>query len=126
MAEVALAVVLVVGAGLLMRSFQKLMTVDAGFNRERLTTFGVVLPGAAYPKAEARVAFFNRLHGPAARVPGVTGRRRDDRPAAEPPGQRERHRLRGLHAAPGSAGRERRLLPDRHARLPEDDGDSRS
>ena len=46
MAEVALAVVLVVGAGLLMRSFQKLMTVDPGFNRERLTTFGVVLPGA--------------------------------------------------------------------------------
>ena len=46
MAEVALAVVLVVGAGLLIRSFQKLMTVDPGFNRERMLTFGVVLPGA--------------------------------------------------------------------------------
>ena len=54
MAEVALAVVLVVGAGLLLRSFQKLMTVDPGFNRERMLTFGVVLPGAAYPKPEQR------------------------------------------------------------------------
>ena len=56
MAEVALAVVLVVGAGLLIRSFQKLMTVDPGFNRERMMTFGVVLPGAAYRKTESRAS----------------------------------------------------------------------
>jgi putative ABC transport system permease protein len=73
MAEVALAVVLVVGAGLLLRSFQKLMTVDAGFNREHLTTFGVVLPGAAYQKAADRVAFFNRLLGRFREMPGVAG-----------------------------------------------------
>jgi predicted permease len=72
MAEVALAVVLVVGAGLLMRSFQKLMTVDAGFNRERLTTFGVVLAGAGYRKGEDRVAFFNRLQDRLREYPGVT------------------------------------------------------
>src|SRR3954447_24318802 len=72
MAEVALAVVLVVGAGLLMRSFQKLMTVDAGFNRERLTTFGVVLPGATYPKPEQRVAFFERLQERLRQYPGVS------------------------------------------------------
>jgi predicted permease len=73
MAEVALAVVLVVGAGLLIRSFQKLMTVDPGFNRERMTTFGVVLPGAAYPKGESRVAFFNQLSSRLGQLPGVTG-----------------------------------------------------
>ena len=73
MAEVALAVVLVVGAGLLLRSFQKLMTVDAGFNREHLTTFGVVLSGATYGKSEDRVAFFNRLLGRFREMPGVTG-----------------------------------------------------
>jgi len=73
MAEVALAVVLVVGAGLLMRSFQKLMTVDAGFDRERLTTFGVVLPGPSYQKGEQRVAFFNRLQDQLRQYPGVTG-----------------------------------------------------
>jgi predicted permease len=73
MAEVALAVVLVVGAGLLIRSFQKLMTVDPGFNRERMTTFGVVLPGAVYPKPEARVAFFERLGERLRQQPGVSG-----------------------------------------------------
>jgi putative ABC transport system permease protein len=73
MAEVALAVVLVVGAGLLLRSFQKLMTVDAGFNREHLTTFGVVLSGATYQKGVDRVAFFNRLLGRFREMPGVTG-----------------------------------------------------
>jgi predicted permease len=73
MAEVALAVVLVVGAGLLIRSFQKLMTVDPGFNRERMTTFGVVLPGAVYPKPESRVAFFERLGERLRQQPGVSG-----------------------------------------------------
>lgn len=73
MAEVALAVVLVVGAGLLMRSFQKLMTVDAGFNREHLTTFGVVLPPASYRKGEDRVAFLDRLQDRLREFPGVTG-----------------------------------------------------
>jgi predicted permease len=72
MAEVALAVVLVVGAGLLMRSFQKLMTVDAGFNRESLTTFGVVLPAASYRKGEQRVAFFDQLQDRLRQYPGVT------------------------------------------------------
>ncbi len=48
MSEVALAVVLVIGAGLLLRSFWNLMTVDAGFNRSRLVTFGLVLPSATY------------------------------------------------------------------------------
>jgi putative ABC transport system permease protein len=73
MAEVALAVVLVVGAGLLLRSFQKLMTVDPGFKREHMTTFGVVLPGAAYPKGDVRVAFFDRLMTRLRELPGVTG-----------------------------------------------------
>ncbi len=72
MAEVALAVVLVVGAGLLMRSFQKLMTVDAGFNREQLTTFGVVLPQASYQKGVDRVAFINRLQDRLREYPGVS------------------------------------------------------
>lgn len=73
MAEVALAVVLVVGAGLLLRSFQKLMEVDPGFNRAQLTTFGVVLPNAQYRAAQPRVDFFDRLTSKLAELPGVTG-----------------------------------------------------
>src|SRR5262249_41485970 len=73
MAEVALAVILVVGAGLLIRSLEKLMTADPGFNREHLTTFGLVLPAATYPNADGRVAFFDRLTDRLRQFPGVTG-----------------------------------------------------
>jgi putative ABC transport system permease protein len=60
-AEVALAVVLVIGAGLLIRSFWNLMSVQAGFNRNQLVTFGVVLPGATYRTPQSSVDFFTRL-----------------------------------------------------------------
>jgi predicted permease len=71
MAEVALAVVLVIGAGLLLRSFWNLMTVDAGFNRSQLTTFGIVLPTTTYRTPQSRVDFFLRLNTSLMAVPGV-------------------------------------------------------
>src|SRR5262249_41550828 len=71
MAEVALAVVLVIGAGLLMRSFWNLVNVDAGFDRSRLVTFGLVLPGATYRESQSAVDFFNRLDRRLADTPGV-------------------------------------------------------
>jgi predicted permease len=61
MAEVALAVVLVIGAGLLLRSFWNLMTVNAGFDRSRLVTFGLVLTGPTYRTPQSIVDFFDRL-----------------------------------------------------------------
>ena len=72
-AEVALAVVLVIGAGLLLRSFWNLMNVDAGFNRTRLSTFGLVLPTTTYQNAQARVSFFERLNAQLRQIPGVQG-----------------------------------------------------
>ena len=72
-AEVALAVVLVIGAGLLLRSFWNLMSVDAGFNRSRLSTFGLVLPTTTYQNAQSRVAFFQRLNQQLTQIPGVHG-----------------------------------------------------
>jgi putative ABC transport system permease protein len=71
MSEIALAVVLVVGAGLLLRSFWNLMTVDAGFRRSQLTTFGLVLPNAVYREPQARVDFFRRLLTDLRAMPGV-------------------------------------------------------
>jgi len=70
-AEVALAVVLVAGAALLMRSFWNLMRVDAGFDRTSLVTFGVVLPNASYQQPERRVAFFRDLAERLRAIPGV-------------------------------------------------------
>ena len=70
-AEMAFAVMLVVGAGLLLRSFWNLMRVDSGFDRSKLTTFGIVLPGASYRDSTRPVAFFNQLTSQLAAVPGV-------------------------------------------------------
>jgi len=71
MSEIALAVVLVIGAGLLLRSFWNLMQVDAGFKRTELVTFGLVLPTSIYQAPQARVDFFQRLTGQLREVPGV-------------------------------------------------------
>ena len=70
-AEVALAVMLVVGAGLMLRSFWNLMQVDSGFDRSRLVTFGLSLTGAAYPELPRRTEFFAGLTGRLATLPGV-------------------------------------------------------
>ena len=68
--EVALAVTLVVGAGLLIRSFFNLTRVDMGFNRSELSTFGVVLPGLKY-NPQQRVDFYSRLQTRLRALPGV-------------------------------------------------------
>ena len=68
--EVALAVMLVVGAGLLVRTVYNLTHVDAGFNRSRLVTFSVTLPRAAYPRPSVRWQAYQTLLG---RLRGIGG-----------------------------------------------------
>jgi predicted permease len=70
-AEVALAVALVVGAGLLLRTVDNLSRVDAGFDRSRLVTFAVSLPAARYPMPADRRTFQQRLMDQLAATPGV-------------------------------------------------------
>ena len=70
-AEVALAVMLVVGAGLMLRSFWKLMRFDSGFDRTNLATFGLVLPAATYQDQPRRVGFFNEIVNRLKATPGV-------------------------------------------------------
>ena len=69
--EIALAVMLVIGAGLLLRSFRNLTTVDAGFDASDLVTFGLVMPQASYPEAQRRVQFLAELRQKLAAIPGV-------------------------------------------------------
>ena len=73
MAEVALAVMLVVGAGLMLRTVVNLMQVDAGFDRAPLTTFALDLPTAAYADGPAVVRFFDGLGARLRQAPGVAG-----------------------------------------------------
>jgi len=71
-AETALAVVLLVGAGLLLRSFLRMSSVELGFDPTRVQTFNISLPVAKYPQPEQRAAFVERLIANAAAQPGVT------------------------------------------------------
>jgi putative ABC transport system permease protein len=71
--EMALAVVLLVGAGLMLRSFEQLQRVDLGFRSDHLFTARVGLWGPRYQPAQARVDFFAQLMDRIAAQPGVTG-----------------------------------------------------
>ncbi|HVQ28633.1 MAG TPA: ADOP family duplicated permease, partial [Vicinamibacteria bacterium] len=71
-AETALAVVVVVGAGLLLRTVQNLTSVDAGFDRSRLVTFSITLPRATFGLL-ARVRAYQELLDRLRAVPGVKG-----------------------------------------------------
>lgn len=71
MAEVALAVMLVIGAGLMLRTVANLTRVDAGFDRSRLVTFQMALPTANYPQPLERSQMYERLLGKLRAVPGV-------------------------------------------------------
>ena len=70
-AEIALAVMLVIGAGLLIRSFRNLTAVDAGFDTADRVTFGLVLPPAAYPDFQRRVNFYSDVLRALEEIPGV-------------------------------------------------------
>ena len=69
--EVALALVLLVGAGLLIRSFWKLQQADPGFNPERVLTASLSLPNARYGDAPKVTAFQQQLLERVAALPGV-------------------------------------------------------
>ena len=70
-AEIALAVMLVIGAGLLIRTFKNLTSVDAGFDAENRVTFGLVLPAAAYPDSQRATDVITNLMRKLDEIPGV-------------------------------------------------------
>src|SRR5437016_8867116 len=69
--EVATTMVLLVGAGLMIRSFYRLENVNPGFSYEHLTSFTVSLPQKKYATEEQRSAFFNSLLENIRTLPGV-------------------------------------------------------
>src|SRR6476646_5767630 len=71
-AEVALSLVLVVGAVLLVDSFRRLQSVDPGFRAEGITTFFVGLPPGSYPDVERQTVFFQNAIEKLKALPGVT------------------------------------------------------
>ncbi len=71
MAEVALSIVPVVGAGLTMRSFARLMADETGYDSEGVLIASVSLPRASYPEPEELTAFYDRLLERVQGMPGV-------------------------------------------------------
>ena len=69
--EIAVALVLLVGAGLLLRSFHSLSRVDTGIRTERLLTFDMALTGERARSPQSRLAFYERALAAIAALPGV-------------------------------------------------------
>jgi len=69
--QVALSLLLLIGAGLLVRSFSKLLSVDPGFDPRNVLTMNVSLPAVKYAEAEKQIAFFDELLRRVAALPGT-------------------------------------------------------
>lgn len=69
--EMVLAVMLLAGAGLFVRSFTKLASVDPGFHAAQALTFELSLPDVRYEKEDQQLAFFDQLLPRLRSIPGV-------------------------------------------------------
>jgi putative ABC transport system permease protein len=70
--EITLSLVLLIGAGLLIRSFVRLMRAEPGFDSSNVVVMNLSLAGERYEKTRARVDFYQRLLGKIESLPGVT------------------------------------------------------
>jgi len=71
-AEMAMAMVLLIGAGLLLRSFARLLDVKPGFTTENLLTMQVGLPNTSYQQPQKRIQFFQQLEATLKAAPEVS------------------------------------------------------
>jgi putative ABC transport system permease protein len=69
--EIALSLVLLIGAGLLLRSFDQMLKVNKGFDAQGVLTFDLLLPSTRYAKPEQRVNFVRQLSEGLNSIPGV-------------------------------------------------------
>ncbi|HEU4389561.1 MAG TPA: ABC transporter permease, partial [Blastocatellia bacterium] len=70
-AEIAIAMVLLVGAGLLLATFQKLQRVDLGYDANHVLTASIDIPESRYPKPDQAARFYSALIEKAKTLPGV-------------------------------------------------------
>src|SRR5262249_54987395 len=71
MGEVALSLVLLIGAGLLLNSFARLVTVNPGFRSDHLLTMRITLPAYTYPDGHRVTAFYQDVVQRVSSLPGV-------------------------------------------------------
>jgi predicted permease len=71
--EVALALILLIASGLLVRSFIRLVNVDPGYETEKILYVGTALPPGKYPRPEQRLAAYQQLEDALKSISGVEG-----------------------------------------------------
>lgn len=69
--QVAVAFALLVGAGLVLQSFQRMLGLDTGFSKTGVASFDLTFRGPVYEKGEARLAVYRQLEERLGRLPGV-------------------------------------------------------
>jgi predicted permease len=102
--EVALALVLLVGAGLFLRSLQRLQEVNPGFEPRGLMSAQISLSPAAYGNAERQIAFFQRVTEGLSHAPGVESAAAVDRLPFSDTGNASSFEIEGQPLAPGDPG----------------------
>ena len=106
-AETALSLILLVGAGLMLRSFQRLLAVNPGFNPDRVLTLRVPLPAAITAKPQQPL-YYTRILDRLASLPGLNSA---GLIAPLPAGRRRRQ----LHLRGGGSSPAQRRTPAREA-----------
>lgn len=99
-AEVALTLVLLVGAGLLLKSFSRIQAVDLGFRPERLLLGQISFPAQSYPNPKMRAAFAETLLPRLEAIPGVSAAALNTAPPMSP-GWKTLFFVPGRQSAPG-------------------------
>ena len=100
-AEVALALVLLISAGLLVRSFGKLLDVRPGFDPQNVITLRTSLPGTQYDKAAKVAAFYDQVIARVSALPGVLHAGAAYQTPFTPGADNSIFNIRGRQAAPG-------------------------
>jgi putative ABC transport system permease protein len=101
--EVAMALVLLTGAGLMLKTMVKLHGIDVGFRPDHLLTLRTTLPGQVYSDPARRVAFFDRVLEAVRALPGVENAAYNSQLPFQSIGNTQGYRVEGRQFTPGEA-----------------------
>ncbi len=102
--EVAAALVLMVGAGLMLQTVARLRAIDIGFRPERLLTLRTTLPRTKYQDPAKRIGFYHRVLQGVRALPGVENVGYTSNPPFRSQGDTQSYRVEGRDLIPGVAG----------------------
>lgn len=102
--EVAAALVLLVGAGLMLQTLARLRAIDIGFRSDHLLTVRTVIPRAKYQDSAKRLAFFERIVEGVRTLPGVEGAAYISTLPFLSQGNTQGYQVEGRELEPGDAG----------------------